>query len=450
VPCGALVVVALPPFWDFGTSGMETGLVVGWLGLAWWLLVRRLGVVRAVPDGPGAGRAWPVALVFGLAPLVRPDLAVFGLVAAVALAVVEHRRGWRRLAGLAGVAAAVPVAYEVFRAGYYGLLVPGTALAKEAGVARWQEGVWYLDDLVGTYRLGYPLVLVAAALLVLAWRFRRAATPVVVVVTAAPLVAGLVMGLYVVGVGGDFMHARMLLPALFAVLLPVAAVPLSRWTALPVLGVAVWALVCLVAFRPAYQATLGPHGIANERMYYVDIVARPHPVVTADFVDHPVAPQGVAELAAAPVPTLAIPGPGPNRTLRWWLLPATSGPSTITWLNIGVTGALAPLSTRVLDPVGLANPLAAHTLDIPDGRIGHDKYLPPDWYAADQGTSALGYLDPRKVAAARVALTCPTTADLLASYRAPLTWDRFWANLLGAPARTAYRYAADPRVAAGC
>jgi len=41
VPAGGLVVLAMPPFWDFGTSGLETGLSFCWLGSTWWLLVRR-------------------------------------------------------------------------------------------------------------------------------------------------------------------------------------------------------------------------------------------------------------------------------------------------------------------------------------------------------------------------------------------------------------------------
>jgi arabinofuranosyltransferase len=27
-----LVVLALPPFWEFATSGLETGLTIGWIG----------------------------------------------------------------------------------------------------------------------------------------------------------------------------------------------------------------------------------------------------------------------------------------------------------------------------------------------------------------------------------------------------------------------------------
>ena len=34
LPTGAFVVVALAPFWDFATSGLETGLIFAWLGLS--------------------------------------------------------------------------------------------------------------------------------------------------------------------------------------------------------------------------------------------------------------------------------------------------------------------------------------------------------------------------------------------------------------------------------
>jgi arabinofuranosyltransferase len=362
----------------------------------------------------------------------------------------------RGIAALAAVAAAVPLAYEVFRMGYYGLLVPGTALAKEASVARWQQGLFYLRDLTDTYWLAVPLLLVAVTALLLGWRLRRSCAETAAratisahgVVVAVPWVAAVGLAAYVTRVGGDFMHGRMLLPALFCLVLPLAAVPLSRWTALPALGMAAWAVVAVLGLRPAYD-TLGPNWIANERLYYVLIVDRPNPVVAEDFVEHPVAPEGVAALAAAPGPSLALPGPGPDG-LRWWTFPTPDRPDTITWLNLGVTGELAPLDVRVLDGVGLTNPLAAHATPVPGGRIGHDKDLPPEWFLADSGSAETGFVDPAGTAAARTALACPATQELLASYRAPLTAERFWRNLTGAVERTAYRYDRDPRIAAGC
>jgi arabinofuranosyltransferase len=448
VPFGALLVVALPPFWDFGTSGLETGLVVGWLGLTWWLVVRRLEARRT----GAAGAAWPVAFVLGLAPLVRPDLALFGLAMAAVAVLLEIRLGWRRLLGLGAAAVAVPLAYEVFRAGYYGLLVPSAALAKEAGVPRWEQGGFYLDDLVGTYQLWVPLAVLAVGALTLAvvprvptpGRVVRAATAAV---AAAPVVAGLVLGLYVTRVGGDFMHARMLLPALFCLALPVMAVPRNRAFVGVALVMAVWAAVCLVGLRPGYEEELGPHFLANERMYYVAITGVAHPISTDDFLGHPVAPGGAATVAAAPPGTLVLRGAAED----WWLYREAPGtPSTIVWLNLGVTGELAPLDVRVHDSIGLTNPIAAHATTIPDGRIGHDKDLPVAWDVADAGVTDAPGLDPAEVDAARAALACPRTREMLDSVRAPLTAARFWANLTGAWERTSYRYPYVPALAADC
>jgi arabinofuranosyltransferase len=448
VPFGALVVLALPPFWDFGTSGLETGLIIGWLGFTFWLLVRRLR--------DPFGRTWPLAVVIGLAPLVRPDLTLFGLVIGAALVVLEWRFGFWRLVGLAAVAAVVPAAYEVFRAGYYGLLVPSTALAKEASTSRWDQGVAYFRDLTDTYWLVVPVgALLVGAVLVAARRRsdpgdRRLGTAVVAL---APPVAALLLTLYVIRVGGDFMHGRMLLPALFALVLPVMVVPLVWRTVLPVAVVGVWAAVALMSLRPAYE-TLGPDFIANERLYYVRLLGVPYPVVSADYVNHPEVPAGVAALAATDRPSLALasPGPDPQSPLKWNLLPEPGGtPDTLAWLNLGVAGELSPLGTRVYDGVGLVYPVAAHATGLPDGRIGHDKDLPPAWYVADAPAVDVGEFVPTdQLAAASRALACPATAEVLDSVRAPLTADRFWRNLVGAWDRTGYRYSREPAEAATC
>jgi arabinofuranosyltransferase len=71
------------------------------------------------------------------------------------------------------VAAAVPLAYEVFRAGYYGLLVPSTALAKEASTARWRQGGYYLLDLVTPYLLWIPVSVLLVGVLALLGGRRR-------------------------------------------------------------------------------------------------------------------------------------------------------------------------------------------------------------------------------------------------------------------------------------
>lgn len=67
VPFGALVISFLPPFWDFATSGLETGLSFLWLGFSFFLMVKFLFNLKIVN------------LLFGwlsIGPLIRPDLGL--------------------------------------------------------------------------------------------------------------------------------------------------------------------------------------------------------------------------------------------------------------------------------------------------------------------------------------------------------------------------------------
>jgi arabinofuranosyltransferase len=424
------------------------------------------------------GAAWPAALVIGLGPLVRPDLALVSVTAGIALAVLEQprdRRGWARIVGLGAVCVAPAAAYEVFRAGYYGLLVPSTALAKEAGLALWGRGYSYLRDTVATYWLLLPaLFLLVAALGVVGprvarsewWARRRgravpgveAVDPAIratrawdragtAAVALAPVVGGLGMVLYVVRVGGDFMHARMLLPAIFCVLLPVMALPVRRRTALPLLALLVWALVVGTHARTNYDG-ISASGIADERDFYVQLLGTPHPLTADDYRGHPYVAGGAKLIAQSPVPVLVLQarGLGPAGP-EWEQVPLAPGrPSGMVFLNLGAAGALNPLDVRVTDTVGLAEPLAAHTVMVPDGRVGHDKNLPAAWSVAAGGGVAPDdrAVRPDDVAAAARALRCPAIRELEDSVSAPLTWSRFYDNLVGAPARTALRYPRDP------
>jgi arabinofuranosyltransferase len=99
---------------------------------------------------------------------------------------------------------------------------------------------------------------------------------------------------------------------------------------------------------------------------------------------------------------------------------------------------------RVIDQIGLANPLAAHTVRLQDGRIGHDKNLFPDWAVADgpwlkEPPYLPAYLDEDWVRRAEVALRCPATDAMLNSVRGPLTVRRFLSNLVHSPQFTRYR-----------
>ena len=155
LPAGALVYVALPPSRDFATSGLESGLVLAYLGLLWWMMVCWSQPVRGRPDS----RAFIGALAFvaGFSVLVRPELALMGGLALIMMLIAA--RTWRNRVLIVVAGGLLPVGYEIFRMGYYGLLVPGTALAKDAAGDKWSQGMIYLSNFNAPYAIWAPAVL---------------------------------------------------------------------------------------------------------------------------------------------------------------------------------------------------------------------------------------------------------------------------------------------------
>ncbi|WP_265124340.1 flagellar motor control protein ZomB [Hoyosella sp. YIM 151337] len=498
VPAGVIAYLAVPPARDFATSGLESGLVLAWIALMWWLLVR-----WSFAERHGSGLTLAIAFVAGLGPLVRPELAMLGGLALILLLVLPSRLRLR--VAIVVVAGAVPVAYQVFRMGYYALPYPSTAVAKDAGGARWDKGWMYLGDLAGPYWLWLPLVLLAVlalAALVLfrgadgnsrdtetaadpdhgdpsgitaaarrrSWRSRLQSPAVVV---GFFLFNGVLLGLYVVRVGGDFMHGRTLLPVLFTLLLPVAVVPLTAprrvrtrtggsrrhygYRVSGVLGalwlaVMVWSGVIVVVSDPGVVDGVPDHGIVDERQFYRYWTNVAHPILAEDYIEYPRMESMLDALTRAPHGALLLPTADMN---YWAIVPPASRPgnsriaaapeSTVYFLQLGMTSMLTSLDVRILDPVGLAYPLAGHTERIPGGRIGHDKYLLPDWVVVDTGAATTreaglpGFLDPEWVADSQEALTCPQTQRLLSGYRNELNAGQFVRNFRDALWRSSYR-----------
>ncbi|MGP3910561.1 hypothetical protein [Nonomuraea sp. 10N515B] len=416
LPAGVLVVLALPPFWEYATSGLETGLAFLWISVSWWLLV------RAASGGP----VRPLVFVLGLAPLVRPELALVYPIFFGALLVLRWP-GWWSAARWFAMSLALPAAYQIFRMGYYGLLVPNTALAKEAGEARWARGLLYAGDTVLTYQLVGPLLAVIPLSL---WAFRTRRD---LIVSMAPLLAGILMLLYVLRVGGDFMHGRMMLPVLLLVLLPAMVLPLRALTALTCTVVTLWAVVCAVAFDVPYEQAVGPDGIADERGFYVVQTKDPHPVTATPYVRASPNPLNAVHATGLHVPdTVPVP-----------LRPDQPARLAVAGKVLGTLGASFPLDVLVVDQLGLANALGSHMALACGQRVGHEKPLPAAYVLADYMAPGTRLPDERlqaEVQRIRSELATGRFPDLLDATRAPLTPRRFWDNLVGAPARTAFRF----------
>ncbi|MFI2233156.1 flagellar motor control protein ZomB [Nocardia testacea] len=488
LPAGALAYISVPPARDYVTSGLENCLVICWIALLWLLLVRWSKAEQ--PTVPGL---LGLAFLAGLAPLIRPEMTVVGGLALLLIFCApmprSRLRPWLLRGLVVAVAGAVPLLYQIWRMGYYGLPYPNTAVAKDAGGAKWGQGFTYLWDLVGPYYLYVPLVVLLLAGLVAArahyvrpdtgtvvdpaaGRFRqfreRLRSPSAVV--ALVLGAAVLLTIYALRVGGDFMHGRMLLPQLFLFLLPVAVLPvrlpegglrsLTRREA-PTFAVLVVALVGTVAWALLASGTTaiktGTHinksGIVDERIYYVLNTGHDHPIRAEDYLDYARMRPMVEAIENTPDGGLLLNSPS---FMMWYIapppLPIPPGGygHTVYFLNLGMTSMNVPLDVRVIDPMGLAYPLAAHTDRLTDGRIGHDKSLYADWVIVETGMVDIKpwlpwYMDEDWVKQARVAMSCPDTYALQLSYKGPLTFERFKHNLLHALDFASYRIDRVPK-----
>ncbi|GAA4681686.1 hypothetical protein [Gordonia humi] len=513
LPLGAIVYIAIPPARDFATSGLENGLTIFWLAALWCQFVAWAHRRGTEPTTWSRTAFLLLSFTAGLAPLIRPEGAVVGVL--VLLVLFFSRIGWKTRVAMVVVAGALPVGYQIFRMGYYAVLVPNPAIAKDASGSKWSQGLAYLGNLFSPYVLLLPLVLAAVIgviLAVAAYFERRPAaeaseapeierdedlpdvlddrpaessrerlvrrwttlttwlqSPSAVVATI--VVAGLILSAYWVRQGGDFMHGRVLLTPLFILLLPVMVVPavlpdtvrtrsgrLRLAAAVAVIagwaGTVWWGVAVHSNTMKNAGIDIGRNGIVDERTFYVTNMAIENPITAEDYLDYP-RMRAMVEKIDEVHKTGGIILPSQNFD-EWYVakLPDKMPPgiprqTTVYFLNLGMTSMNAPLDVRVVDQMGLAYPLAAHTARLEDGRIGHDKDLSSAWVVAESGgldekPGIPAYMSSEQVKLAEVALTCPDTQERFRSYKGTWSFARFKANLSDALHFNSYRIARQP------
>jgi arabinofuranosyltransferase len=437
VPVGALVVVAVAPVWTFASSGLENGLTFAWLGASLWALAawsrdgRQLGPV--------------VAVLLGLGPLIRPELALYSLL--FVLVVLIGRRNedtWGDRAQLVAWALALPLAYQIFRMGYYGSLVPNPALAKEASRARWSTGWDYMRRAVDPYVLWLPLILLVAGAYVPFVRDQRAANRTrPLLIAAAFVTGGLLHALYTIRVGGDFMHARLLLPTLFALVAPVAVVPLAKRYAVSLLVVP-WVVAGLFFFRAAVDDD-GAFGSNLQNAITLDDFGWQKGGPGLDWFDGDGVYYTNRKLPAEPVDGRKV---------------------EVASYGVGIVAYSMGPDSYVLDALGLGDAFTSHLKTDRPALVGHEKPLPAPWIAArltkpGAALSAadfpfptvfgVGPLDDPRGASfeereriARAALACREIRELTNSYSASLTPGRFFGNIVDAVHNTRVRIPPEP------
>lgn len=426
LPAGLVVVAAIPVMWDFATSGLEPAITFVWLAICFWGLAGRLPLPDADAERPEPRAAWDpiwLPIVIGLGYLVRPDAALYSLGFGLAL-LWQSRRSWKGWVAAVGLAAAVPAAYQIFRMGYFGILVPNTALAKGAGNALWGLGGNYAWLFLNGFALWLPL-LVGGLLLAYQLRGligqRNWAAIALVAGTAGP---ALIHIGYVIRVGGDFMHGRFLLPPLFALMLPIMVVyvawaPARRWLAVSVALLVLWAIYPLALYRPVLA--MG-HGVTDERLHYTTYVPSHETVHIADWAGHIFFDRGTEarrDLEA---------GRRYYRTEQNVDYPAADGIRVAhAFPSIGAYSVVAGTDVIIVDTLGLADPVAARIpMPTQPDKIGHVQ-RPEHWRVARY--AAPSDLDTDDDRAAREIMQCAPLQELTDAISAPMTTGRFMSNL---------------------
>jgi arabinofuranosyltransferase len=463
LPLGLLVVSVVAGVWEFTTSGLEMSMVFLWLGLA-YLLLARVASRRA--------GALPVAVVLGLGSLIRPELLLASAMFVTVLAALVASPTWpsttgrvRRCVAVVLAGAALPLVYELFRMAYYALLVPSTALAKAAGTSWWSQGATYLWNFLSPYTLWLPLLLAVPLVGSRVAGWWRAGDRTGVLVLCTPLAVGLADLLYVVHLGGDYMHARLLLPAFFACCLPVyvGIRSLRGVLVVPATGIAVWSVVCLgwLRFVPPVVHGLNPQTvfISNERSSWITATGSAHPVTAGDYR------RALSGRAGAVLARAALQVPAGHQVILLItdpfvpLDPSAALPArsplpfslAVDLPAIGVIGYLAGPDVYVYDSYSLANPIGSHTTVVHHARPGHEKLIGPSWmlgrFGVDGSTSVPGGPSDVAVVAARRAVACDPLRAYLDAVTGPLTLSRLAGNIANSTSFTTMEFSADPTVA---
>lgn len=455
LPLGALLFIALPPVWSLASTGMETGLTFFWIASCLAIMVKWSRTATAVLPRTSL-------VILGMGYQIRPELMIESivLIAAVMLA-NPGQTSWRDRWRVIRWAVAIPLAYQIFRMGYYGLLFTNTGVTKEATMLSPGRGVHYFSDFVAPYWLFIPVgALLVGAYYPIAAAFHhdREQRRSLFALLALPS-AGALNAIYIIIIGGDYIHARLFMAPLFAFCAPVAAVPMVRRNVLALIIIP-WAMVCSLTFRTNDDSPWASPSIVSINGH--GSFASPTALSAIGARDEILRSRSGVYVQLA--------GPDSLQRLRGASAHASSPVIATSW--IGPEPYELGSHVQVVDLLGLADPLAAHLQLTRRGEVaGHEKPLPTPWIAAvltRSGSSikqldSLQYQRPQyftpllsaargrkltiETAWARAALQCTAIKDLRGAPNAPLTAGTFLSNIYHSVSRTTLRIPPNPEAA---
>ncbi len=262
LPLTATALLVHHDFQVYATSGMETTFTTALVSLGFTFLLladRRRSYLMA-------------GLVLCLAVLTRPDAVIFHIAAIPFIIISSPKKIFNTILYLLPTIV-VYLPYWLIRYDYYRYPFPNTYYAKSAYLPYYQQGLVYLWLFAKTY---YALFLFPVAILVAVIMLSRtiAKSEKMLSLPQRALLLAVLFSLpfiiYVMHIGGGFMFARLLIPALpFVLFLIEAVMPRlieSRFLRLAMAAVFIAALI--LRWNQFVPPDTSLRGIVDERAYY--------------------------------------------------------------------------------------------------------------------------------------------------------------------------------------
>lgn len=440
LPLGLCTILALPPFWDFASSGLETGLTLCWLGGVIFILNR-------IYTNLSSHQLYNLFII-GLGPLIRLDLILFAGSFLGLYLLYLHKHGYplRHIANAIGIFCIPAGLWQIFRMGYYATLVPNTYLAKEAASTNWSQGFQYFRD---TY-VHYHLVEIFAIGIILFIAYIRRTTrdekeanlaTNEQILSTLLLLQGALYTILVIRVGGDFMHARVLLPGIFCLAAALFYIPLPNYPSLQRVLLAlliVWGVRNALFTQHSGGNQINRYGIADERQWYVHRTKVTRPISLKDYSSMSFYKFGQ----------------------YFQKLAEKKGVKAVLWAHIGLTSAaMNPSDITLIDSLGLNDYINARLTTNKRGRSGHEKISRPAWFLARYRNvphlvptnqlhrEFIKQESPIAIQYAEKVLAAPPLQELTTAITTPLTPRLFIANLFNAFRLTFLRIPNDPEQA---
>lgn len=414
IPLGAFVIASLPPFWDYATSGLETGLTFLWLGFSLFITTDFLKKIE---------RLSLALLWFSLGTIVRPDLGIFWigfLIMTIAILTRVHGKkiGFSLIFKFLFFSFILPLSYQIFRMGYFASLLPNPAFAKEAFRLNIRQGLMYLWDFTSPYALYIPATL--SIIGTFYFVSKNLISSKENIVNISFFILGLFHITYVVLIGGDFMHGRFLLPGFFSVFISTPLTPLNKTNLYNILvsSIITWCIICSIILRTNYKE-INTYGIANERGCYVECSKLKNPVKITDYKECGLYSLGINAR---------------KNTI------GSKGKPSFYHENIGIAGFIAGRKIHVFDRLGLADPIASRLVIYRRGRPGHEKDMPIEWVLARIDLQSKDL----KVRYAKKAMECGELKEYLDAIQGELNLKKFLRNILVAIKTMQMRIPVDP------